>query len=191
MYKEGGEAADSIVDKATLVNIMKPSAKAQPRESASSSASQPRGSASSSAYYGRMRTGSYGKGQVGPYGSLKPRPPMEPPRIEALARAASDDIEKAIEALAQAAADAPTANAALTPDEVEKAIETFVPCMENEALMLAVESPSDDALKQTMASWSAEDTPLLSTLDCQVGAVFQPVLGVRVNDEPVFKSNLG
>ena len=120
---------------------MKPSAK-----------SQPRGSASSSAHYGRIRTRSYGKGQVGPYGSLKPHPPLEPPRIDALPRAASDDIEKAIEALAQAAADAPTANAALTPDEVEKAIETFVPCMENEAVVIAVESPSDEALKQTMAA---------------------------------------
>ena len=185
--KDGEEAA-GIVD-----NIMKPSAKPQPRGSASSSASQPRGSASSSAAYGRVRTGSYGQGQVGPYGSLKPRPPMEPPAIELLARAASDDIEKAIEALAEAAAaDAPTANAALVADEAtEKAIETFAPCMENEALVLAVESPSDDALKQTMAAWSADDTPILSMLDCQVGAVFQPVLGVRVNDEPVFKSNLG
>ena len=138
-----------------------------------------------------MRTGSYGKGQVGPCGSLKPHPPMEPPRIEALARAASDDIEKAIEALARAAADAPiAANAALTPDDTEKAIENFVPRMEHEALVLAVESPSDEALKQTMAAWSADDSPILTMLDNQVGAVFQPV-GVLVNDEPVFKSNLG
>ena len=160
------------------------------------SKSQPRGSASSSAY-GKVRTGSTGsygqegQGQVGPYARLKPSQPLERPPIEALARAASDDIEKAIEALARAAADAPiAANAALTPDDTEKAIENFVPCMEHEALVLAVESPSDEALKQTMAAWSADDSPILTMLDNQVGAVFQPV-GVLVNDEPVFKSNLG
>ena len=160
------------------------------------SKSQPRGSASSSAY-GKVRTGSTGsygqegQGQVGPYARLKPSQPLERPPIEALARAASDDIEKAIEALARAAAGAPiAANAALTPDDTEKAIENFVPCMEHEALVLAVESPSDEALKQTMAAWSADDSPILTMLDNQVGAVFQPV-GVLVNDEPVFKSNLG
>ena len=61
--------------------------------------------------------------------------------------------------------------------------------MEHEALVLAVGSPSDEALKQTMAAWSADDSPILTMLDNQVGAVFQPV-GVLVNDEPVFKSNL-